>query len=81
MAHRVVWSPRALADVGAIAEYVAKDSASYASTTRPGRLLVRYLDADRQNWREALVRGHNSKSGNHSIDFRAAFAPGRGDDL
>jgi toxin ParE1/3/4 len=32
MAHRVVWSPRALADVQAIAEYVAKDSASYAST-------------------------------------------------
>ena len=32
MAHRVVWSPKALADVDAIASYVAADSSSYAST-------------------------------------------------
>ena len=31
MAHRVVWSPRALADVEAIAAYIASDSPSYAS--------------------------------------------------
>jgi toxin ParE1/3/4 len=32
MAHRVVWSPRALADVDAIASYIASDSAFYASS-------------------------------------------------
>jgi toxin ParE1/3/4 len=32
MAHRVVWSTRALADVDAIASYIAVDSSSYAST-------------------------------------------------
>jgi plasmid stabilization system protein ParE len=32
MAHRVVWSARALADVDAIASYIAADSSSYAST-------------------------------------------------
>jgi len=31
MAHRVVWSPRALADVEAIAAYIASDSLSYAN--------------------------------------------------
>jgi toxin ParE1/3/4 len=30
MAHRVVWSPRALADVEAIAAYIASDSITYA---------------------------------------------------
>lgn len=30
MAYRVVWSPRALADVEAIATYIASDSATYA---------------------------------------------------
>ena len=30
MAHRVAWSPRALADLEAIAEYIATDSAAYA---------------------------------------------------
>jgi toxin ParE1/3/4 len=30
MAHRVVWSPRALADVEAIALFIAADSPSYA---------------------------------------------------
>jgi toxin ParE1/3/4 len=32
MAHRVVWSPRALADVDAIASYIAADSLHYASS-------------------------------------------------
>jgi toxin ParE1/3/4 len=32
MAHRVVWSARALADVDAIASYIAADSSSYAGT-------------------------------------------------
>jgi len=32
MAHRVVWSARALADVEAIASYIATDSPAYAST-------------------------------------------------
>jgi len=31
MAHRVVWSPRALADVESIASYIAFDSPSYAN--------------------------------------------------
>jgi plasmid stabilization system protein ParE len=30
MAHRVVWSPQALDDVEAIAEYIGKDSLFYA---------------------------------------------------
>jgi plasmid stabilization system protein ParE len=30
MAHRVVWSPRGLADVEAIATYIASDSLTYA---------------------------------------------------
>ena len=30
MAHRVVWSPQALADVEAIAKYIEKDSPFYA---------------------------------------------------
>lgn len=32
MARRVVWSPRALADLEAIASYIAADSPFYAST-------------------------------------------------
>ena len=32
MAHRVVWSPRAVEDLEAIAEYIAADSAAYAAT-------------------------------------------------
>ncbi|HKZ79612.1 MAG TPA: type II toxin-antitoxin system RelE/ParE family toxin [Pyrinomonadaceae bacterium] len=32
MAHRVVWSPRAVEDLEAIAEYIAVDSAAYAAT-------------------------------------------------
>jgi toxin ParE1/3/4 len=31
MAHRVIWSPRALADVQAIASYIASDSNFYAN--------------------------------------------------
>ena len=31
MAHQVVWSPSALADVEAIASYISRDSTSYAS--------------------------------------------------
>jgi len=32
MAHRVTWAPRAIADVEAIASYIATDSPAYAST-------------------------------------------------
>ncbi len=32
MAHRVVWSPRALADVQAIAQFIAADSPAHAKT-------------------------------------------------
>jgi toxin ParE1/3/4 len=32
MAHRVVWSPRALADAEAIASYIASDSPFYAGS-------------------------------------------------
>jgi toxin ParE1/3/4 len=32
MAHRVAWSPRALADVDAIASYIASDSPFYAGS-------------------------------------------------
>jgi toxin ParE1/3/4 len=32
MAHQVVWSPRALADVEAIASYIASDSPFYAGS-------------------------------------------------
>jgi toxin ParE1/3/4 len=31
MAHRIVWSPRALADVEAIASFIASDSVFYAN--------------------------------------------------
>jgi len=32
MAHRVIWSPRAVEDVEAIASYIAEDSAAYAAS-------------------------------------------------
>jgi len=32
MAYSVVWSPRAIEDVNAIATYIARDSPAYAST-------------------------------------------------
>ncbi|WNZ47068.1 type II toxin-antitoxin system RelE/ParE family toxin [Leptolyngbya boryana CZ1] len=32
MAYQVVWSPKAIADVDAIAEYIARDSPAYASS-------------------------------------------------
>jgi toxin ParE1/3/4 len=38
VAHRVVWSPRALADVEAIATYIAADSSFYANAV--GRKIV-----------------------------------------
>jgi len=38
MAHRVVWSKRALQDVEAIAEYIAKDSPAYATTVDRDRV-------------------------------------------
>ncbi len=45
MAHRVVWSPRALADVEAIASYIASDSPFYASSVvRRISTLTRGLD-------------------------------------
>jgi toxin ParE1/3/4 len=45
MAHRVVWSPRALADVEAIASYIASDSPFYAgSVVRRILTLTRTLD-------------------------------------
>jgi toxin ParE1/3/4 len=44
MAHRVVWSTRALADVEAIATYIASDSPSYANAvTRKIVALTRTL--------------------------------------
>lgn len=67
MAHRVVWSPRALADVQAIASYIAADSSSYASTVvrkiltstraltnfpRSGRMLP---EVDDENLREVFA--------------------------
>ncbi len=32
MAYQVIWSPTALEDIEAIASYISRDSASYAST-------------------------------------------------
>lgn len=32
MAHQVMWSPTALEDIEAIANYISRDSVSYAST-------------------------------------------------
>ena len=45
MAHRVVWSPRALADVEAIASFIAADSPFYAgSVVRRIVALTRMLE-------------------------------------
>jgi len=45
MAHRIVWSPRALADVEAIASYIAADSPFYAgSVVRRIVALTRMLE-------------------------------------
>ncbi len=67
MAYRVVWSPRALADVEAIASYIAADSSLYANAvvrrivtlTRPlarfplsGRKVPEYDD---ENLRELIA--------------------------
>ncbi|KAF3886378.1 MULTISPECIES: type II toxin-antitoxin system RelE/ParE family toxin [Nostocales] len=43
MAYRVVWSPKALDDVDAIAAYIFRDSASYAAT-----VVQRILDSSRK---------------------------------
>jgi plasmid stabilization system protein ParE len=32
MAHRVAWSPRAIEDLEAIAQYISADSCAYAAT-------------------------------------------------
>lgn len=48
MAHRVVWSPRALADVEAIASYVAADSTFYANTVSLTRSLETFPHASRK---------------------------------
>jgi len=43
MAYRVVWSPRAFADVEAIASYIASDSNFYANAV--GRRIVALANA------------------------------------
>ena len=67
MAHRVVWSGRALADLEAIAAFIAEDSPSYARTVvrrvvgqsrnlsrfpRSGRTVP---ELDDEAWRELLA--------------------------
>jgi toxin ParE1/3/4 len=70
MAHRVVWSTRALADVDAIAAYIAADSSSYAGTVvRKILSLTRTLAAfpltgrkvpefDHENFRELFAHSY-----------------------
>ena len=53
MAGRIAWSPRALSDVEAIAEYIAADSATYARNVvrkiiTATRILSRFPKAGRQ---------------------------------
>jgi toxin ParE1/3/4 len=67
MAHRVTWSRRALRDLEAIAEYIAKDSPAYAGTVvkkivNETRSLVRFPrsgrkvpELDDENIREVIV--------------------------
>lgn len=67
MAYRVIWSPRALADVEAIASYIALDSESYAKTVvrtiiRSTRTLARFArsgrkvpEFDDENMRELIA--------------------------
>jgi toxin ParE1/3/4 len=61
MAHRVVWSRRALQDLQAIAEYIAKDSPAYAvvvvkNIVQQTRLLSQFPRSGRKvpelRWRE-----------------------------
>lgn len=51
MAHRVVWSPAALEDAEAIAAYIARDSARYASA------VVRRLRDTARSLREFPLSG------------------------
>jgi toxin ParE1/3/4 len=51
VAHRVVWSGRALADVEAIAAYIAEDSPAYA------RSVVRRIIASTRNLAEFPLSG------------------------
>jgi len=67
MAHRVAWSPRALADLEAIAEYIATDSPFYAravvkritdltrNLSRFPRLGRKVAEFDDEDIRELLV--------------------------
>lgn len=63
MAHRVVWSNSALADVNAIAAYIAKDSPAYARTVVKRlitltRTLSRFPNSGREvpEYREPRIR-------------------------
>ncbi len=70
MAHRVVWSPRALADVEAIASYIASDSPFYAGSVvrrivALTRMLEKFPSAGRkvpefedENLREVIAYGY-----------------------
>ncbi len=70
MAYSVGWSPRAIADVDAIAGYIARDSPTYASTIvgkilgvtrnlgefpRSGRVVPEFVD---ETIREKIVAGY-----------------------
>jgi len=70
MAYSVGWSPRAIADVDAIAGYISRDSATYASTIvckilgatrnlgtfpRSGRVVPEFSD---ETIREKIVAGY-----------------------
>ncbi len=70
MAYSVGWSPRAIADVDAIAGYISRDSATYASTIvgkilgetrnlsafpRSGRMVPEFAD---ETIREKIVAGY-----------------------
>ena len=53
MAHRVVWSRRALQDIEAIAEYIAQDSSAYAtavvkSIVTQAKMLARFPRSGRK---------------------------------
>lgn len=53
MAHRVVWSPAALEDAEAIAEYIARDSTQYAAA------VARKLRDTARSLREFPHSGHS----------------------
>ena len=70
MAHRVAWSPRAIEDLEAIAQYISADSSAYAATVvktilNTTRNLSRFPYAGRivpelgdENIRECVDCGH-----------------------